>query len=87
MTQALSLDSLLDTLAGLIAAKITAAQSTNPGPSSRLLDVPEAAAYLGRTESAIRQLIHKRTLPVIKIDRNVRIDVRDLDRIIEDARV
>jgi hypothetical protein len=32
-------------------------------------------------------LIHKRMLPVIRFGRNVRIDVRDLDRIIDANRM
>jgi excisionase family DNA binding protein len=51
------------------------------------LTVPQAAEYLGRTDSAIRQLIFKKVLPVVRFDRAVRIDIRDLDKLIEDARV
>lgn len=57
-----------------------------PTDSRRLLNVKEAAEYLGRTNAAIRQLIYKKTLPVVRFDRAVRIDVRDLDRLIEENR-
>ncbi len=54
--------------------------------SPRLLTVKQTAEYLGRTVSAIRQLIYKRKLPVIRIDRAIRIDVQDLDRLIDEYR-
>ena len=39
---------------------------------------------MGRTESAVRQLIHKKQIPIVRFGRNVRIDVRDLDALIEE---
>jgi excisionase family DNA binding protein len=49
----------------------------------RLLDVPEAAEYMGRTPEAFRQLIYRGKIPVVRIDRRVQIDRADLDRLIE----
>ncbi|HXB74298.1 MAG TPA: helix-turn-helix domain-containing protein [Candidatus Acidoferrales bacterium] len=49
-----------------------------------LLTPRQAGEYLGRTESAIRQLIFRKELPVVRIGRNVRLDRHDLDRIIDE---
>jgi len=66
------------------------AESRAAAPSQlrnkRLLTVAEAAAYLNRSESAVRQLVFKHKLPVIRFDRVIRIDVRDLDKLIEESR-
>ena len=62
-------------------------QSPAASVATRLLTAAEAAAYLGRSERAVRQLIFKRQIPVVKIGRNVRIDRRDLDTLIMENRV
>ena len=49
----------------------------------RLLDVPEAAEYMGHTEEAFRQMIHRGKIPTIPLDRRVQIDRTDLDRWID----
>ncbi len=49
----------------------------------RLLSVEEAAAYLGRSVPAIRELIWRNELPVVRPDRRVHLDLRDLDAWIE----
>ena len=80
--------SILTALEATIRAQVLSEQQARPqsaGP--RLLTVRQAAEYLGRTESAIRQLVHKRILPVIRFDRAIRIDIRDPDRMIEEYRV
>jgi excisionase family DNA binding protein len=91
VVQPLSVDTdpqvLLKALESAIRARIVGEEAkrekANP---ARLLNVKQAAEYLGRTESAVRQMIHKRLLPVIRFDRAVRIDVRDLDRLIDEYR-
>lgn len=50
----------------------------------RLLSVEEAAAYLGRTPGALRQMIHRGGVPTVKIDRRVQLDRLDLDKLIEE---
>jgi excisionase family DNA binding protein len=90
MTPTTSSQDLLAQLTAQIRTQILAeTQSTTrpPAAAKRLLTPREAGEYLGRTESAVRQLIHKRMLPVIRFGRNVRIDVRDLDRIIDANRM
>ena len=53
----------------------------------RLLDVPEAAEYMGRTPEAFRQMIHRGKIPVVRIDRRVQIDRIDLDKLIDGSKV
>lgn len=45
----------------------------------RLLTVEQAAAYLGRSELAVRDLVKTQAFPVVRLDRRVQIDIRDLD--------
>ena len=49
----------------------------------RLLDVKQAAVYLGRSENSVRALRQAGTLRATKIDNAVRFDVRELDALIE----
>ena len=51
--------------------------------SKRLLTVKEGAEYLGRSESAIREMIWDGKLPAIRADRRVMLDIRDLDHWID----
>jgi excisionase family DNA binding protein len=48
-----------------------------------LLDVKQAAVYLGRTEQAIQHLIFDKELPVVRVGRRVHLHRPDLDRWIE----
>jgi excisionase family DNA binding protein len=56
---------------------------SRPRVPRRLLTVEEAAAYIGRTEPALRQLIHKQQLIVVRRGRRVHLDIADLNRFIE----
>jgi excisionase family DNA binding protein len=49
----------------------------------RLLNIDEAASYLGRTPGALRMLIHRGTIAVVRIGGRVQLDREDLDRLIE----
>ena len=50
----------------------------------RLLTVKEAAAYLGRRmPSAVYKLVSRHEIPVVRHGRNVRFDVRELNKWIE----
>jgi excisionase family DNA binding protein len=53
----------------------------------RLLNIKDAAEYLGAHPWAIRQMIRSRELPHIKIGRAHMIDRFDLDRYIEENKV
>lgn len=86
--QSIDAQSILAALEATIRAQVLAEQQAKPQTTGlRLLTVGQAAEYLGRTESAIRQLVHKRRLPVVRFDRKIRIDIRDLDRMIEEYRI
>jgi excisionase family DNA binding protein len=63
------------------------AQQPKAAPQRRLLTAKEAGVYLGRSEAAVRQMIFKKQIPVVRDGRNVRIDVRDLDDRIDDLKM
>lgn len=58
----------------------------SPKKQSRLLDIEEAAEYLGRTQKAVRRLIDGGKIPVVRFDARVQIDRKDLDRVIDEAK-
>ena len=55
------------------------------GVQQRLFDVSQAASYLGRSEQAVRLMIHRRKIKVTKLDGKVQIDRAVLDKLIEDC--
>jgi excisionase family DNA binding protein len=63
--------------------KYKAARKDPKGPAKRLYSVPEAAYYLGRSVDGLRELIWKGQIPIVKADRRVLLDVRDMDEFIE----
>ena len=73
-------DQFFELLADAVAVRLERMTSCN----QRLMDVDQAAAYLGMTAVALR---HKAgvELPVVKIDSKLRFDRRDLDRFIDQA--
>jgi excisionase family DNA binding protein len=48
-----------------------------------LLDVKQAAVYLGRTEQSVQHLIFQRDIPVVRAGRRVHLHRADLDAWIE----
>jgi len=78
---------LIDGFADLLATKVLErlsgeAATSNGALRPRLLDVEQAAVYLGRTKISIQHMISAGRLPVVRVDRRVFIDVRDLDALI-----
>jgi excisionase family DNA binding protein len=53
----------------------------------RLLTVRQAAEYLATTPATIYTRIWRREIPFIKIGRSVRLDVNDLEALIDQGRV
>jgi hypothetical protein len=53
----------------------------------RLLNLKDAAEYLGRSEWALRELIWKGRIPVVRIDRRIQLDLKDLDALIDASKV
>jgi excisionase family DNA binding protein len=54
-----------------------------PTLAPRLLSIAQAAIYLGRTEKAVRHLIARAELPVVRHGRRVHLDRAEIDRWIE----
>lgn len=79
-----TLDALVSAIATEIADKIRyslAPQTLQMRPV--LLNVKDAATYLGRSQQSVQHLIFKRELPVVRVGRRVHLDRRDLDAWIE----
>ena len=53
----------------------------------RLLNIKEAARFLGTTDKTLYTKVWRREIPFIKLGRSVRFDVRDLEALIERSRV
>jgi excisionase family DNA binding protein len=49
-------------------------------PPQRYIGVEECAAYIGRTEKAVRRLVAQRAIPHIRVDRRVTFDRQKIDR-------
>jgi hypothetical protein len=73
-------DLLIEAIADAVALKL----ERMAGLQQRLMDLHDAAKYLGRTEDALR---HKAgvDIPSVRIDGKLRFDRRDLDRYIDRA--
>ena len=85
MEHGFNLDGFLDALAERVAAKL--AQHVSPTRvQSRLMTVEQAAGYLGRTKEAVQHMIASGKLRTVRIDRRVCLDVRDLDRLIDESK-
>jgi excisionase family DNA binding protein len=74
------LDLLADAIAERVFQRLSAAHEHS---RTRLLDVPAAAEYIGRTPSALRHLIAKGAIPCVRRDGRVQIDRQDLDTWLE----
>jgi hypothetical protein len=73
------LASLLDAIADRVAIKVLERMPTPPASDGPLLlTVGQAAIKLGRTVPAVEHLIRERRLPVVRFDRRVMLDVRDI---------
>ena len=55
----------------------------NSGVGKRLLNVPEAAAYLGLKVDTVYKKARLRELPSVKVGRSLRFDVKALERYVE----
>jgi len=51
--------------------------------TKRLLNTKEAAGYLAMTETALYQLVHRKRIPVVRLGRALRFDLKALDVWIE----
>ena len=80
-----TLNAVIDVLAERLAARVRLdfAQNGSAGVKPRLFSVEEAAVYLGRSKEAVEHMIAAGKLAVVRADRRVFLDVRDLDHWIE----
>jgi excisionase family DNA binding protein len=74
-----------ETMIGLVVeSAVRKALSNGETATRRLLTVEETAVYLSLSERQIQNMISARSLPVVRQGRRVMVDIRDLDRWIED---
>ena len=80
----------LEKLVHAIAEEVTAVikaelarEHDHPHVTPMLLNVKEAAVYIGRSEQAVQHLIFQKEVPVVRVGRRVHLDRRDLDVWIE----
>lgn len=87
MADGFSLEAMLDAVATAVANKLRA-QPDSGGPKiqPRLLSIEQAGQYLNRSAHSVRHLISAGKLPVVKIDNRIFLDLRDLDRVIEQSK-
>jgi excisionase family DNA binding protein len=57
-----------------------------PRPDRRLLTLQEASTILGLSVASVRRLITSGRLPALRLVRHLRVDQRDLEALITDAR-
>jgi len=77
----LGLDVLADAIAARVAARLN--QSAQP----RLMNVKQAAEYIGRSQKALRHMIANGTIPSVREGSRVHLDRGDLDRWVEMRKV
>jgi excisionase family DNA binding protein len=86
-----NIEMLLNAFSDLIAARLSTrlADSGREGGKirKRLLSVNEAAVYLGRTREAVQHMVASGKLPVVKSDRRVFLDIKDLDQWIQGCKI
>jgi excisionase family DNA binding protein len=71
-----------------IEAEAPSAESQSPnGSQMRLMNIREAARYLGTTPATLYTKVWRREVPFVKFGRSVRFDIRDLDQMIEAMKV
>jgi excisionase family DNA binding protein len=73
----------IDTLADAVAQRVFSRMAPIQTSPRRLLNVREAAEYLGRTEDAVYQLINRGKIAAIREGRRVHIEVAELDAFVD----
>jgi excisionase family DNA binding protein len=80
------MEQLLNTIAEDVARRILAwleQRVTTPVPAPALLNVEDAAVYLGRSEYSVRHLMSEKAFPIVKVGNRVQLHRADLDKWIE----
>jgi excisionase family DNA binding protein len=71
-----------DTIAEAIASRLMDSNVLIP----RLLTLDQAAKYLGLTKEAVKAKVHLGRIPTVDLDKKLRFDRLDLDRMIEESK-
>jgi excisionase family DNA binding protein len=71
-----------DTIAEAIASRLMDSNVLIP----RLLTLDQAAKYLGLTKEALKAKVHLGRIPTVDLDKKLRFDRLDLDRLIEQSK-
>ncbi len=71
-----------DTIAEAIASRLMDSNVLIP----RLLTLDQAAKYLGLTKEALKAKVHLGRIPTVDLDKKLRFDRLDLDRMIEQSK-
>jgi excisionase family DNA binding protein len=77
------LDALADAVAERVLERLASGALLSRNEERRLLRVEEVALRLGRSDQGVYHLISHGKLPVVRSDRRVFVDSRDLDDFIE----
>jgi excisionase family DNA binding protein len=75
-------DAMIDAIADAVAQRLEKIGGTR----QRLLTSDAAVAYLGISEDTLQRLVADKRLTPVRVDRRLRFDIRDLDRLIDDAK-
>jgi hypothetical protein len=76
---------LVEALADELSERLSKKMNWNTSPK-RLLEIDEAAHYIGRTANALRILESKGRIRAVRTDGRVMFDVKDLDAWIESGK-
>ena len=68
-----------DTIADAVADRLRDNRIVAP----RLLTLEQAATYLGMTKDALKAKVHLGRIPTVGLDKKLRFDRQDLDRVID----
>jgi excisionase family DNA binding protein len=71
-----------DTIADAVVSRLKESAVLAP----RLLTLGQAATYLGLTPDALKAKVHMGRIPTVDLDKKLRFDKLDLDRIIEESK-
>ena len=75
-------DTMIEAIAEAVALRLERYQSSR----RRLLDMEQAAEYLGMSDDGVQRLIAEKRLIPARLDRRLRFDIRDLDQLIEESK-
>ncbi len=82
-TQAISFDQVLDALAEAVSRRLEPLVEGKREIKPRLLTVQQAATYMACSKASVYHQVAEGKLPVVRRDRRVFLDVRDIDGMIE----